>query len=359
MIRLILILSSAGLLAACSSGSGPAPDQAKGPRAATFVTVADRQLASGVTASGKLTSREETAVAPQISGYQIARVLVDQGDWVKQGQVLALLDDTLLRADIAQQQAAVAQARIAAEQADQEAARVAGLDNSGVLSAEAIAQRRLAAKTAHAQLGQATALLDAQQVKERLMAVRAPLSGQILSRAARPGDVAATGSILFRLARGGEVELDAEVPEQDIARLHKGDRAQVKLADGTIVPGVVRLVGAEIDADTRLGHVRVTLPVRKDVLAGGFADASFAPTGGTVHTVRETAVHYSASGATLTTIGKSNIVATVPVTLGRRGGGYVELVSGPSPGTRALLGAQDFVLDGDKVQAVAASAEAR
>lgn len=357
MIRSALFLSLAMLLAGCS-GDAPADDTAAAtaPRTVQFVTVADRPLDSGLAVSGQLISREEAAVAPQLSGYQIARVLVDQGQAVRAGQVLAVLDDTLLRADVAQQEAAVAQQRVAVEQAEAQAARVRGLESSGVLSAEAIAERGLSARTARAQLAQSQAQLRGQQVRERLMTIRAPVSGRILERTARPGDVASTATVLFRIARGGEVELNAEVPERNLSLVRVGDSAQVTLADGTQVAGQVRLVGSEIDAQTRLGRARISLPVRDDIRAGGFAKAELRAQGASVRSVSETAVRYGASGASVTVVGADDKVKTVPVEVGRRGGGLVELVDGPAAGTRVLLGAQSFVLDGDVVKPVAASA---
>ncbi|MFM9598017.1 biotin/lipoyl-binding protein, partial [Streptomyces scabiei] len=78
----------------------------------------------GLTASGLLVSREEAAVASELSGYRVAEVLVDEGAWVKKGQPLARLDDTLLKAQIDQQVANVQQQEVAAERAHAEADRV-------------------------------------------------------------------------------------------------------------------------------------------------------------------------------------------------------------------------------------------
>lgn len=355
MTRIFTLSATAALLAltfglgGCSSSEPDATGDAAKPRTVRFVTVESRVLESGIAASGKLVAREEAAVAPQLSGYQIARVLVDLDDWVKAGQVLAVLDDTLLRSDIMQQQANVAQARVEAERTEQQAARVAGLDASGVLSTEAIAERRLAAKTARAQLRQAEAQLEGQQVRYRLMTIRAPVSGRILERSARPGDVASPSSIMFRIARDGLVELDAEVPEQSLGLIRIGEPATVTLPTGARATGHVRLISAEVDAQTRLGRARILLPARTDLRVGGFAQAVLQASAVPVNAIREGAISYSADGPTVTVIGKDNRVSEREVKLGRRGGGYVELVEGPSRGTRLLLGAQGFVLDGDKV----------
>lgn len=341
-------------LGACDRRAGTAQKQDAKPRTVFVTTITNRPIDNALHVNGPLVAREEAAVAPQLSGYQVARVLADQGDWIKAGQVIAVLDDTLLKSDIAQQQANVAQVQVAAEQAQQQAARVAGLDNSGVLSAEALSQRRLAARSAQAQLVQARALLAGQQVRHGLMAIRAPVSGRILERTVRPGDVASPTTIMFRIARDGAVELNAEIPEQQLKFVTVGEHAQVTLADGTRVSGRVRLVNGEIDTSTKLGHARIELPVRSDFRVGGFAEASVKPNAIAVRSVREGAVQYSASGATIKIVGAGNVASTKSVTIGRRGGGYVELVDGPPAGTRALLGSQGFVLDGDRVRPVAA-----
>lgn len=347
------------LLAGCSSHeTASAPSDA--PRAVEYARVRNQPLDTGLTVSGRLVPREEAAVASQLSGFQVARVLVDQNDYVRAGQPLATLDDTLLRADIAQQRANLEQAQVASERAGQEAQRVASLDKTGVLSDEAIAERRLAARTAGAQLGSAQAQLAAQTVRQRLMTVRAPVSGRILTRSVRPGDVAAPANVMFTIAADQAVELDAEIPEQRLGLIHVGDVAAVTLPSGAIVEGRVRLVSAQVDSDTRLGRARVTLPVRTELRPGGFAQATFRPAGAAVRTIPDAAVTYSAEGTLVTVINPDNRVRQVPIKIGRRGGGMVELVSGPPVGARVLTGSQDFVLPGDKVQPVAApSAPAR
>lgn len=351
-----LAVATLVLLAGCSDKSDDAKKkaEAEAPRSVRFVSVETRSLDSGLSAQGRLVSREEAAVSAQVQGYQVARVLVDQSAWVKAGDVLAELDDTLLRADIDQQRANLAQVRVAAEKAEQEAARVAGLDGTGVLSKEAIAERRLNAKSARAQVAQAEALLRAQEVRQSLMKIRAPVTGRVLERTVRPGDVAATNVVLFRIARDGEVEVAAEIPEQSVDQVHVGDRADILLPSGARAVGTVRLVASLIDPDTRLGHARVLLPVREDLRPGGFADVQFRQQATDVRAIREGAVSYGANGASLTVIGADNVVSVAPVKTGRRGGGYVELVEGPAAGTRALLGSQGFVLEGDKVSPIPA-----
>lgn len=351
------VVLAASLLTGCSP-SAEEPAGANAPRAVKVVSIEMRPLNQGLVATGRLVAREEVAISTQLSGYTVATVLVDQGATVQKDQVLAQLDSTLLDADIAQRQAAVAQAKAAYEKARQDASRGERLQGSGALSQEAINTRLLNARSAKAALDQAQAALEAMRIRKGLMAIRAPVAGRVLSRTVRPGDIAAPGVVMYRIASGGEVEVDAEIPERSMDLVRVGQSADVELQTGAHVTGTVRLVSAEIDKDTRLGRARVLLPVRDDLRPGGFADVVFAQSDQPVRAVREGAVRYTADGATVMALDGANKVATVNVKIGRRGNGYVELLDGPEPGTRVLVGAQGFVLDGDEVSPVDVTAEA-
>jgi HlyD family secretion protein len=346
----------ASILSACSpSSETPAADAS---RSVKVVTIAVRELSSGIVATGRLVAREEVAVSTELAGYQVADVVADQGAAVQKGEVLAQLDPTLIDTDIAQRRAAVLQSKVAFEKATQDAARGDQLKSSGALSQEAINTRRQAARSAEAALAQAQAALDALTIRRDLMTIRAPVAGRILSRTVRPGDISAPGTVMFRIASGGEVEVDAEIPERSIDLITIGQAVEVRLQSGAVISGTVRLVSAEIDRDTRLGRARILLPVRSDLRPGGFANVVFASSAAPVPAVREGAVRYTSDGASIMVVGDGDLVATVPVTIGRRSGGYVEILQGAPVGTRVLLGAQGFVLDGDQVTPVNADAEA-
>ena len=349
----LLPLSLGLLLAACSGSNDDDTATARAaaaPRAVSAALVTRRPMASDLALSGVLVAREEASVASQLSGYPVARVLVDQDEQVRAGQPLAQLDDTLLRADIAQQQAVVAQQRIAAEKARSEAGRVAGLELSGVLSSEAIAERGLAARTADAAVAQGQAALRSLLVRQQLMTIRAPVSGRILSRTVRPGDIAAPGTVMFRIARGDLVEVDAEVPEQSIPLVRMGQSAQVRLPSGVVLPATVRLVGAEIDSQTKLGRARILMPRNRELRPGGFADVHLTVARRDVAAVPESAVRSDAAGASVMVLDKDDRVHAMPVQLGIHSDGWAALDKGPAPGSRVLTGGQGFVLDGDMVK---------
>ncbi|RAK57821.1 efflux RND transporter periplasmic adaptor subunit [Phenylobacterium deserti] len=329
-------LAVAGCHKAPEQTKPAAPQQARSVR---VITLQPRAVAGALAASGDLVPREEAAVAPEVTGYRVLRVLAEVGDYVRAGQTLVQLDPALLEAQ-------VAQARAQAAQAEDQARRVQGLDNSGVLSQEQIVQRRLQAEASRAQLRDL-------QTRLRKLSVTAPVSGLVLERTVRPGDLAAGGATpWFRLARDGQIELQAQMSQDDLARVRAGQRATVTLTDGVTVNGTIRLVSPEIDPQTKLGYVRVSLPAQAGIRSGGFGRAVFTDAVGQGLAVPETAIRYDADGASVMVVQANNRVREVPVRTGERGGGWVQLVNGPPAGARVVQNAAAFLVDGDLVRPV-------
>lgn len=346
LIAALLLTTALGLSACGDKKDAPAAKTAASPaRKVTVARIESRALGAGFEASGQLVAREEAAVGSELSGYRVARVFVEEGAEVRAGQPLVQLDDTLLRAQIAQQAALTAQAQA-------EAARVAGLDGQGVLSQEQIESRRYAAKAQEAALAEL-------RTRAGRMTITAPVGGRILERTVRPGEISGGATTpWFRIARDNLVELDAEVGEAQLAGLRIGQSAQVALPDGRVVAGVVRLISPRIDATTRLGKARIRLPVDADLRPGGFGRATFGPSGKTVRAAPETAIRYDAEGASLVMVDANNRARQAPVRTGQRGGGWVELLDGPPVGARVLLGGSAFTLDGDLVAPTDAAGKA-
>jgi HlyD family secretion protein len=342
----MILIASVGLTA-CGDKKDKAPATAAAQaRTVSVGSVETRPLGGGVEASGLLVSREEAAVGSELSGYRVARLYADEGDWVRAGQPLVQLDDTLLRAQVDQQAALTAQAQA-------EAARVAGLDGEGVLSQEQIETRRYQAKAQEAAL---------KELRTRVsrMTITSPVSGRVLQRGVQPGQIAGGGTTpWFTIARDGLVELDAEVNEADLTGVRAGQSAQVSLPGGQSISGVVRLVSPRVDSSTRLGKVRVRLPVRPDLRPGGFGRATFGASGAPVVAVPESAIRYEADGLSVMTVDSQNRAHQVAVKIGQKGGGWAQLVQGPPAGSRVVLGGASFVTDGDTIRPAAPQQAAR
>ena len=335
----MILIAATGLTACGEKKDKPAAKASAASQARTVSvgSVETRPLGGGVEASGLLVSREEAAVGSELSGYRVARLYADEGDYVRAGQPLAQLDDTLLRAQVEQQAAVTAQSQA-------EAKRVAGLDGQGVLSQEQIETRRYQAKAQEAALKEI-------RTRASRMTITAPVSGLVLQRGVQPGQIAGGGTTpWFTIARDGLVELDAEVNEADLAGIRAGQPVQVSLPSGQAVSGVVRLVSPRVDSNSRLGKVRVRLPVRPDLRPGGFGRATFGASGASVTAIPESAIRYEADGLYVMTVDSNNKAHQVAVKVGQKGGGWAQLVQGPPAGTRIVLGGASFVTDGDVIR---------
>ena len=314
-----------------------------------------------------------------MEGLRITDVLVEEGARVKQGQVLVRLSreaiDTLLAqnsAQIARAEAAIAQARstIAQSQAAQvEAAqqleRAQTLAKSGNVAGAVLDQRIAAARQTESALAAARSGLrhgeaQRQELELRLARteVKAPAGGLVSRRNARVGATATgAGEPMFRIIRDGEIELEGEVTETQLARIKAGAPAAV-VFDGRSIDGKVRLVMPEVDRATRLGKVRIALKDDPALRIGAFAR-------GTVEIVRRTgvavpvsAVLYGIEGPTVQVI-ENDKVAARSVRPGLSADGFVEILDGVAAGELAVARAGSFLRDGDPVRPVVADKSGR
>jgi HlyD family secretion protein len=354
-----MTLAGAGLAALAMSGCGqkpaPAGEREGAAQAAVqsmrVVRVAMRDLSEDMIATGRLVVREEAAVSSELMGYRVQEVLVDEGDWVKQGQALARMDDTLLRAQIAQAEASLAQQKASAEFKRSQFERAQNLEAAGAFSKELLEQRRMEVMSADASVLAASALVQEMRAREARMVLRAPVAGQVLQRTLRPGDISSVGGATpyFRIARQGLVELDAEMPGASLDQLAVGEEAAVVLPSGKSVLGKVRFVSPRLEASTGLGRARIELPYDPDLRPGGFAEATFKGVAQSALTVPVSAIRYEAGGPSVMAVGDGGKVSKVGVRLGRRMGEYIQLLEGPASDTMVLATGSAFTLDGDVV----------
>src|SRR3984893_17985077 len=224
---------------------------------------------------GTIAARYDMPIGVEGDAGRVAAIYVEAGDHVKRGQVLARLNVSVLEPQVANLDAALEQTRAEAELADAEYRRAQAVGASGALSAEETQRRKSAAVTAAAKVKVAAAQLAEAQARLPRAIVRAPADGIILTRNVEVGQTATPGGeALFRLSEGGEVELRGQVAEQDLPLLKIGQSVDVQLT-GTarIYAGHVRLLGAVIDPQTRLGMVRVALTPDPNLRPGAFARA--------------------------------------------------------------------------------------
>ena len=235
-----------------------------------------RQLVAGtVTATGNLAARREMPVGIAGEGGMVSRVLVEPGDWVGAGQVLATIERSVQTQQAASLGAQINVARANARLADQELARAQTLVGRGFISKADVDRRTATRDQALAQVKVAEAQYKEASARNGRLDIRAPAAGLVLARMVEPGQVVSSGSgMLFRLAKGGEMELRAQMSEGDLAVLHVGDSAKVTPVGSTqSFTGQVWQVSPIIDPQTRQGIARVALAYNDALRPGGFAEA--------------------------------------------------------------------------------------
>ena len=212
-----------------------------------------------IQASGTIAAWQEAIVGAEVTGLRLAELMVDVGDEVSKGQLLARFDDATTLAMVRQSEAAVAEAEANVAEAQANAQRAERLGKTGALSQQDATQYLTRGRTAKAQLESAKARLHSQQLALDYTRVVAPDDGVISSRKAMLGTVASPGTELFRLVRQNRLEWRAELSGTQLAQLKVGDEACVQLADGTIAYGKVRQVAPVLDESRRIGVAYVEL----------------------------------------------------------------------------------------------------
>ncbi|HVY82679.1 MAG TPA: efflux RND transporter periplasmic adaptor subunit [Steroidobacteraceae bacterium] len=234
-----------------------------------------KAVQSTVTFTGTIHARYDMPISPEGESGRITGVFVEVGDHVKRGQLLVRLDQSVLLPQIKRLEASLEEARAQANLSAAEYRRAQGVEAAGALSAEEIARRRAAAVTDEARVKVAAAQLNEAKARLGKTEIVAPADGIVLTRNAEVGQTASPGGEpLFRLARDGEMEMRGQVAERDLAALSVNQSAQVYLT-GIDEPfaGKVRLLGAIIDPQTRLGEIRIALAPDTKIRPGAFARA--------------------------------------------------------------------------------------
>ncbi|APH72832.1 efflux RND transporter periplasmic adaptor subunit [Aquibium oceanicum] len=391
-----VLFSAAAVLLAGAAALGISQDAFTAPEAETSAVAVEgarppairvvpaqrRELVETLEVTGSVVPREEAAVGIDLSGMIVLELHADQGDMVKKGDLLAVLDKAMLEtqraqvvanraqaeASIAQVRAQITDAEIGVRQADEGLERARRLQEKGIAAQSQLdnavnaydsaqaklvsAQKALAAS--EAQLGVIDAQMRNIDLQIEKTEVKAPADGLILARNATLGGiVGASVGPLFRIAIDGQLELAADVPETVLPRLSAGLKANVRLPGmDEAIPAEIRMIEPEVDQKLRMGTIRIALSAEENVRAGNFARGSIELLRREGVAVPSTALVYRGSDGFLQRLDGDDKVSTVPVVLGARADGYVEILEGLAEGDEVVSRAGTFVADGDAITPV-------
>ncbi len=319
-------------------------------------------MAEAITAPGSIFAKRDEPVGVQGEGGRVIRVLVEPGQRVGKGQVLAQIDRQVQEQEIAQLAAGVRQAEAEARLAQANLARAESLVAKGFISRADIDQRVATRDGALARVGVARAQLAASRERAERLDVRAPSSGLVLSRSVEAGQVVGPGAgALFRIAEGGVLEMRAQMAEQDIAKLKVGMTADVTPVGATeSFKGRVWLLDPVIDPQSRLGIARIELDYAPGLRVGAFARARIAAGTSQRPLLPQSAVLADVQGNYVYVLGKDDRVERRAITVGTVTDAGVGIASGLTGAERVVASAGAFLKPGDKIKPnLAPSATAR
>jgi len=330
--------------AAATAGAAQAPT-------VTVIVPGESQIGRVITASGPLAARRDQPIGIAGAGGRVVRVLVDADSWVRAGQPLAIVDRSVQAQQAAQLAAQIDSARANAALAQSNYDRAVALQGRGFVSKAEIDAKKAARDAAFAEVRVAQAQLGATRAQIGQLNVVAPAAGLILARNVEVGQIVSAGSgALFRLAEGGEMEMRAQLAQQDLAQVHVGMPAQVTpVGSDRSFAGTIWQVAPVIDPQSRLGEVRIAVPYDPAMRPGGFAQARITAGTTTAPMLPQSAVLSDDKGNYVYIVNGRNQVERRAIQIGTVNENGVTIQSGLAGNEAVVLSAGPFLNPGQKV----------
>ena len=325
-------------------------DNAQAP-VVTVISPGKTSVSGEIQAPGTLAARRPMPVGVVGEGGQVLRVTVDAGDWVQAGQVLAVIDRSVQVEQAEAQSAQIEVARADANLAQANLDRALQLVERGFISKADVDRLTATRDAAVARVRVAEAQLREQRARNQRLNIYAPASGYVLARNVEPGQTVGAGTPpLFTIASGGEMELLAQLSEEQLAGLSVGTVA-------TVIPtgserefsGQVWQLSPVIDETSRQGIARVALPFDPALRPGGFATAVISSGSFTATVLPESAVLADDEGSFVYVVDGENKTVRRGVKTGAVTQNGIAITDGLSGSERVVLRAGGFLNPGETV----------
>ncbi len=360
VVLIVLALAAAWYAFSSSKGGAAGANGAPGGEGAaavpsiTVVMPGRQSVQSTISTNGTIAARREMPVGVAGEGGQVVRVLVEPGQWVSAGQPLAIIDRAVQAQQAASLAASIRVAQADADLAQAELTRADALVARGFISKADMDRKRATRDAANARVRVAQAQYAEAQARNGRLNIVAPAAGLVLTRQVETGQIVSSGSgVLFRMARGGEMELMAQMAEADLQRVRVGTRATITPVGSNLnIEGQVWQVSPVIDPDTRQGMVRIAVPYSAALRPGGFADARLVSGTEEAPMLPESAVQSGPEGNFVLIVDGKNMIQRRAVKVGTVTDDGVSIASGLNGTERVVVLAGAFLNVGDKVKPV-------
>jgi HlyD family secretion protein len=328
-----------------------AADSDKQGQSVSVIAASSQTIVRIINASGTIAARRDTQVGAVGEGGRVLQVYAEAGDWVKQGQVLVSIDRS-----VQMQQAGALQAQIGVAQADlqlaeNELGRALQLVGRGFISKADVDRKTAARKSARTRVTVAQAQLNETRARNARLDIVAPVGGYVLERNVEPGQTVGAGTgMLFRIAKGGELELQALLSEDDLATVSTGVVATVTpVGDTRQFTGRIWQIAPTINAQTRQGIARIALPFDRALRPGGFASAQIAAGATTAAILPESAVLHDEKGNYVYLVDSANKAVRRDIKTGSVTSTGVPILEGLNGTERVVAYAGSFLSQGESV----------
>jgi RND family efflux transporter MFP subunit len=333
-------------------GKGGKDEEASQVPLVTVAVPGQEAITRVANATGSLAARVDMPVGVVGEGGRVLAVHVQPGDRVGAGQILATIERSVQAQQIAQLAAQVEVNRADAKLAQNNLDRARALLADGFVSKADIDQRTATRDAAVARVNVAVAQLNQMRAQVGRLDIRAPEAGLVLTRNVEPGQVVGAGSgVLFRIAKGGEMEMRALLSENELAQIREGTLVKVTpVGLSQSFEGRVWQVAPVIDQTNRQGIVRVALPYNPVLRPGGFANAQIALERVAAAVLPESAVQSDQKGSYVFIVGKDNKVERRAVTTGAVTANGLAITKGLTGNEKVVLYAGGFLNSGETVK---------
>ena len=321
----------------------------------TVIIPGTSEVADAVTATGSIAARHDAAVGVNGEGGLVTAVLVDAGQTVARGQVLARLDASVQAQQVASMTASIRAARADAALAQSNLDRATRLVDKGFVSKADVELKTATRDGSNAKVGVATAQLAEMTARMARLNVRAPAAGLVLSRNVETGQIVGPANNLFRIAENGVLEMRALVAEQDMARLKAGMLATVRpIGSATDYRGRIWLLDPVIDNNSRQGIARIALAYEPGLRVGGFANATIAAGTRRQPVLPQSAIQVDGPSSYVYVVGAGNKIERRTVTVGEVSGNGIGIASGLTGTEKVVATSAAFLTAGEKIAPVLA-----
>ena len=334
--KALIVLALAAALAACGDAS-----QAGREKAAPLVQVepaSTMRFVDAIQVVGNAVANEQVTVSAPVTD-RILRLNFDDGDFVRKGQVLAVLA-------AGQENAQLQDAQARAREAGQQLQRIEQLRQRGFATKSNLDEQVAAAASARAQAAEARA-----SIGDRI--ITAPFSGWVSLRTISAGAVAQAGTEIATISDLSVIKLDFSVPETMLTAIAKGTPIVAVSAAFPNRPfnGTIDNIDPVLDPNTRAVKVRALLPNKDLALKPGMLlTVTIECDPRVALSVPELAVVGEGDTRYVFLVVPGDEVKRIPVRTGTRMNGRIEIVSGLKPGQQVVTEGVVKVADGMKVR---------